>query len=150
MEFRIVDHGNADLGSFLELRDFHRQVAGRSTRSDRTWELQFELIRQRGAFALLASHLGTLVSGTLILHSTSRAYYGVGVYDRALMAQGKPMAHAALYRSILHCRDIGLTRFDLGETGPVDDPKIAGIRRFKAGFSDLTERQDTIRIHLRR
>lgn len=149
LEFRIVDHGNADLGTFLELRDFHRRVAGRSTRSDRTWELQFELIRQRGAFALLASHLGMLVSGTLILHSTSRAYYGVGVYDRALMSQGKPMAHAAIFKSILHCRDIGLTRFDLGETGPVEDPKLAGIRRFKAGFSDLSECRDTIHIRLR-
>ena len=139
LELRVLDAQRANRDAFLAFRDFHRAVSGRSTRSDETWEIQFEMIRHGEAYAVLGSRDSRLVSANLVQHSASEAYYGVGVYDREMMAQRVPLAHGPLFHSILHAREIGLRKFVLGDVGASPDEKLGNIARFKRGFATAIE-----------
>lgn len=139
LELRFIDRVRADREAFLAFREFHRKVSGRSTRSDETWEIQFEMILQGEAFALLGYYKARLVSANLVQHSDSEAYYGVGVYDREMMAERLPVAHGPLFSAILRAREIGLKRFVLGDASDSDDEKLANIARFKRGFATAIE-----------
>jgi hypothetical protein len=139
LELKVLDRERADKDAYLEFREFHRAVAGRSTRSDETWEIQFEMIRQGEAYAVLGYRDARLVSANLLQHSASEVYYGVGVYDRALMAQRVPLAHGPLFHAILHARSLGLRKFVLGDATETEDAKLGNIARFKRGFATAIE-----------
>lgn len=135
LDLSLIDRDNPDHAAFCEVRDFHRAVAGRSTRSDRTWELQFEMIREGEGYAVLGRLAGRLVAASMVTHGRRAAYYGVGIYDRELMAEGKPIGHASVYRAMLHARALGLREFILGDVTARGEHKADNIALFKKGFS---------------
>jgi lipid II:glycine glycyltransferase (peptidoglycan interpeptide bridge formation enzyme) len=78
-----------------------------------------------------------LVAGTLVLYGAEIAYYGVGVYDRTLMARNIAIAHYNMLYSIYYAKKIGLLEFDLGSLGNSENEKEINIFKFKSGFSNL-------------
>jgi hypothetical protein len=139
LRIELVDHNNADYEQFISFRDFHIQTAGRKTRSDKSWDLQFESIKKQEAYLVLGFLNDQLVSGTLVLYGKRRAYYGVGVYDRGLMAQNIAVAHYNMMYSVFHAKKIGLQYFDLGHyTAGIENEKEANIFHFKSGFTNQT------------
>jgi Acetyltransferase (GNAT) domain len=128
-----------DLEAFRQL---HREAAGFESRSVRSWQLQYEMIRAGEAFAVFAFHDGALASASLFCHSARYCYYGVGASRRALF--DRPISHVVMWRGIQHARQIGCVRFETGEQRyPNDDPsppteKELGIVRFKASFGGDT------------
>lgn len=148
MTFTLVDRSRPDQDAFREMRDFHRTVAGRATRSDRTWDLQFEMIQAGEAYALLGRLEGRLAAATYVSHGSRIACYGVGVYDRALMGAGTPVGHASLFRAILHARGLGLREFHLGEVGTTGDGKLDNIALFKKGFATGIRAEPRVEIAL--
>lgn len=139
LEIRLLNAQQADRRAFMKMRDFHRQVAGRSTRSDETWEIQFEMIARGEAYTVLANKNGHLVSASFVQYSSVHAYYSVGVYDRDLMARRLPLAHGPLFYAIQYARDMGLKRFELGAVGVTCDTKQKNIGHFKRGFASAVE-----------
>lgn len=131
----LIDAADPDAIGFRAMRDFHRKVAGRLTRSDETWEIQLEMIRAGEAFAVLGNYQGRLVAANLVIHGSRSAYYGVGVYDRELMAQGLPLAHGLLFRTMLETRARGMHSLLLGDVTRHGDAKLDGIATFKRGFA---------------
>jgi hypothetical protein len=148
LDMELIDQANAGRTPFLAFRDFHRAVSGRATRSDETWEIQFEMIRAGEAYAVLGRRDGRLVSASLIQHSSVQAYYGVGVYDRELMAQRVPVAHGTMFHAILHARQLGLSTFVLGDVGATGDEKADNIARFKRGFATAIEPSSWMEMRL--
>lgn len=148
LEASVLDRANPDYAAFCEARDLHRAVAGRSTRSDATWNLQFEMIAQGQAFAVLSRMAGRLVAASLVIHGERAAYYGVGIYDRALMAEGKPVSHASVFRAMLHARASGLRTFLLGDVTPQADNKLDNIAMFKKGFASRVIPEPRVAIGL--
>ena len=130
------------------MRDFHRAVSGKATRDDRTWELQFEMVREGESYAVLGRLAGRLAAATLVTHGSRSAYYGVGIYDRELMAQGKPIGHASVFRAILHARSLGLREFLLGEVTVRGDQKADNIAQFKKGFATRVQSEPRVMIGL--
>ena len=132
----LIDKNNADNEKFLEFRDFHIFISGRKTRSDKSWDLQFESIKKNEAYLLLGYLSNKLVSGSLILHGKTKAYYGVGVYDRKLMDENIAVSHSNILSSIYHAKKIGLETINLGFIGAFsEENKEKNIFKFKSGFT---------------
>lgn len=132
----VISCDTPDYEKFINFRDFHRHVSGRITRSDRSWNLQYESLLNNEAYLVLGYYNDKLASGTLVTHGKKIAYYCVGVYDRELMAADIGLAHNNLLRAIYHAKEIGLKEFNLGNL-PLNntDAKEANIFYFKTGFT---------------
>jgi len=148
IEMILVDSRNADSVLFSKFREFHVAVAGKQTRSDRSWDLQFEAILKNQAFACFGFFESQLVSANYILLGAEDAFYGVGVYDRRLMAEKKPIAHYPLYFSIMHAKQIGIKLFNLGVLNRAQNEKEEGINHFKLGFSKTTDVRKSFLVNL--
>lgn len=133
----VVDQNNFDENLLKGFHQFHIEVAQRETRSSRSWYLQFEMIKNGNAFAIMSYLNDDLVAASLILLGEKEAFYGVGAYNRELMADNKPLAHWNIFSAIINCKKIGLERFVVGSSSLDEkDPKIKNISKFKKGFTD--------------
>ncbi len=142
-----VDQMNPDIDLFEKFRAFHIGVSGKETRSKKTWDLQFEMIKTGKAFLDLGFLQNQLVSGSLILYGTSEAYYGVAVNDRKLMGSNKSLGHSTLYRSIILAKSLGLKIFNLSSIYyPGMNEKEKHIAVFKKGFSSNVESSLIIKV----
>jgi hypothetical protein len=132
-----LDKNNYSDAYALQFKEFHKEVAGRQTRSNSTWQIQFEMIKAGEAFLHLYYFAKKLVAGNLTLLGNNTAFYAVGVYDRQLMQSKKlPLSHWPLLNAIYACQNLGLNRFDLGGFDSSDqDIKLQQISEFKKGFS---------------
>lgn len=140
MDIRVMDQTNADKQQFDAFREFHKRVSGRTTRSYETWDIQYRMIVCGEAYAVMARFEDDLVAANLILTAGGAPYYGVGVYDRALMTAGVPCAHAPLWCAILYAKECEFKTFILGDVGKTGDEKLDNISAFKRGFATSIER----------
>jgi hypothetical protein len=137
LDVQLMKSENASLEVFNTFRDFHIKVAGKKTRSDETWQKQFVAIQSNEAFLVMAYMQNQLVSCSFIMVGKDIAYYGVGVYNRELMAQNLPIAHYNILTSILTAKDFNCTIFDLGFINENNDSdKEINIFKFKSGFTN--------------
>ena len=51
--FLLIDASNLDRKKFKLIQELHLKISGRKTRSDRTWDLQYDSIKNDNGFALL-------------------------------------------------------------------------------------------------
>jgi FemAB family protein len=125
-----------------EFKELHRNVAGRKTRSDYTWELQHEDIKNGTSFLVyLQDDNYRMVGGGLFRITKDEALYSVGVYDRSLF--DKPLGHIVQWCAIQEMKNKGLKWYKLGRRYyPSDKPtpteKEISISYFKEGFSTHT------------
>jgi FemAB family protein len=139
---RMVSASNAASESIDSFRCLHVEVAGRETRPLRTWELQWQMIREGEAFLILGEWNEKLVTAALFQHSSRFCYYSVGVSRRELF--DKPLSHVVLWRAILHAQRLGCRFFEVGqqlfpsENGTPSSEKERNISDFKRGFGGET------------
>jgi hypothetical protein len=114
---------------------FHAKVAGRA-RSAEYWDVYWrEIVAGRAELALGFLEDGALVAGSVVVWADDTAYYASGVYDRDQF--DKPLGHWPLWSTILRAKEMGLSRFDLGDIpaqGHANDKEIS-IAFFKRGFT---------------
>lgn len=115
----------------------HQFVAGSKTRSDETWRLQYEMVRNNEAFLVQIRDVDTkLLGGAFIRHSKNEGIYGSGVYDRRF--SNLSLGHLAQWAAIKHLKVLGVTYHRLGiKSEPTDTKKISDISKFKQGFGNL-------------
>lgn len=130
------DHSNINTEIFDSFKKFHISVSNKQTRSDETWNLQFQTILNKNGFLYLAYYQNLLVSGIYIIHGFKDAYYGIAVNDRDLMSKNIPVGHYLLYKSIIECKLLNLEIFELGNLGISELNKINLINNFKKGFTN--------------
>lgn len=132
-----VNRDQPDRDKFELFRQFHKKIAGRETRSARSWALQFEAAAAGNGEAILAYDAAdeVLVSAALVLDGDRDAVYYSGVYDRQRF--DKPLGHWPLYDAILRSKARGLKRFILGElpAAGAASEKERNIAYFKRGFA---------------
>jgi hypothetical protein len=134
LALELVDQSNADPEVFVRFHSFHREVAGRETRTQETWDIQFDMVAAGEAYCVMGRMGERLVSANFVQLS-GIPYYGVGVYDRTLMAEGMALAHWPLYFAILHAKKLGFPKFLLGDVGEGHSSKENSIAYFKRGFA---------------
>jgi hypothetical protein len=146
----VGDHSTITLKDIERFRQLHIDVAGRETRTRRTWEIQLEMIQQRQGFAILGFLDAELVTAVLFVHSRQYCYYGVAASRRDMF--DKPLGHFLIWTGILQAKNFGCRYLELGEqvfpgqgTG-TPSPKERGISTFKSGFGGATYIRLTISL----
>jgi len=137
LNIELIDKSNMSRASFMLFKDLHFLASGRKTRSDKSWDYQFDMIVEGNAY-LVNAYLGErLVSGCYILHDNQTALYGVAANDRELMAEGLAINHYPLWQAINMANEKKCKKFLLGNVGIEDqtDQKSRNIAKFKRGFA---------------
>jgi hypothetical protein len=135
LSLEIFAAKNPDPALFQKYQEFHRKIAGRTTRQQDSWDVMADWIAAGHGELILASLDGELVAGTMIVDGTSTAFYASGVYDRERF--DKPLGHWPLWLAILNARERGLQVFDIGEIpheGAASGKEV-NIGYFKSGFT---------------
>jgi FemAB family protein len=122
-----------------QFRALHRSVAGRATRSESSWDLQYRaIIEGDGLLIHLHDTNGNMVGGAFFNTTRDEGYYSVGAYERKLF--DKPVGHLAQYHAISEMSRLGMRWYRIGmrpypETVPTPTAKQMSIADFKQGFS---------------
>jgi FemAB family protein len=133
----VLDSG--DESQWNEFHELHTGVSGRETRSQATWDIQYNMICNQSGFAvLLRDESNTLVGGGFFAHSRDEGIYFSGAYDRDLFPL--PLGHVVQAKAISVLKDRGVRWYLLGtmahETGrSPSSTKEASISNFKEGFA---------------
>lgn len=125
--------------TWAEFQDLHRKVAGRSTRSSESWNIQYEMLIKEEAFLVtLLDNVSRLVGAGFFMHTRSEGKYAVAAYDRSLF--DKPLGHVVQYAAIEELKRVGCQYYRIGRrpyfggnTGITQ--KELAIAHFKEGFA---------------
>lgn len=134
----ILSHVNSrqpDREKFLAYKNLHLLVAGRSTRTDASWEYMCDALDQGLAELTLCHDLyGKLLGAMYVAYGRRRAYYASGAYDRT--AFENPISHWPMLDAILRAKALGLESFEIGGVpfSVEHSEKERAIGHFKAGF----------------
>ncbi len=113
IQVRTLDQHNVQAVDMESFRLLHLEAAGRETRSQRTWDLQYEMVMAGEAFMVFGALARELVSAAHFSISPHQCGYGVGAYRRSLF--DNPIAHVILWEAILHASRLGCRKFEIGE-----------------------------------
>lgn len=142
----VEDKINSNQESFTEFSNFYEEVAGGTTE---LWDKQFELLMDGGSFILKAYLQDKLVAANIIQLGKDSAYYALGAYNRLEMNKKTPLSHWPLMASILHAKNIGKKKFDLGYIGSNNQNiKEQNIFKFKKGFASYLTTENKFTLNL--
>ncbi len=133
LSIQVLDNRNINYLDSEAFRQLHISVAGRETRSKKTWDTQFEQVKSGEAFILTGRLDNKLVTCAHFNRTSKMCFYSVGASVRELFE--KPISHAILWSAILYAKEQGCRYFDLGEQlFTSGTPKEINISKFKRGF----------------
>lgn len=139
MVLKVYDSSNYKEDIIRDFEQFHIKVAGRRTRSHKSWVLQGNAVKEKMGIIVMGYLNDSLVSAVYVCLSKTEAYYGVAVNDRELMAQNLPIGHATLMEAIIQSKKHGISKFNLGNVEVKEDPKLQSISKYKRGFTGEIE-----------
>jgi len=122
-----------------KFKSLHLKVAGRKTRSDETWKIHLNDIKQHQGFLVYLLNANNKMDGAGFFNFTrDEGLYSVAAYDRELF--DKPLGHVVQYRAIEEFKKKGVAWYKLGARPyPTDQPsptsKELSIASFKEGFA---------------
>ncbi|MDC0336050.1 hypothetical protein OAN24_04035 [Pseudodesulfovibrio sp.] len=126
--------------SYVEL---HRKAAGRQTRSMRTFDLQYEMLKQDKAMIVGLERDGVPIAMSYFEHHNFGAYYGSAGDDPD--AKGNdPLHHAVLWKAITRYKEKGFKHFEVGrqpltsQLFEAPSKKELAIAFFKRGMGGAT------------
>lgn len=135
-----LDHSDPDAEVWDQFKQLHLDVAGRRTRSDASWRIQFDQLRRGQAFlvGLRGQAGGRMVGGGFFQVTRDEGLYAVGAYDRTLF--DKPLGHVVQQRAIERMKSDGLSWYRIGDRVyphdlPTPTAKQLAIADFKQGFA---------------
>lgn len=137
----LLDHKTITMENVEAFRQLHIQVAGRETRSQKTWEIQYETVKNKEGFVILGYLENELVTASYFIHNSFSCYYGVSASIRELF--DKPLLHSSIWKAIEYSKDLGCKLFEPGEqlfpNQGNPSKKQLGISNFKKGFGGNTK-----------
>jgi len=131
---------NAGAEVWDEFRRLHIEVAGRRTRGDETWALQYRMLTEGWGFLVVLRDPSTqrMVGAGFFQHTRDEGVYCAGAYDRQLF--DKPLGHVVQQVAMERLQSLSIPWYRLGERPyPQDEPaptdKQIAIGNFKHGFA---------------
>ena len=136
---------------FEEFRLLHLEVAGRETRSRKTWDIHKKQVKDKEAFLVTVRLKKQLIGAGLFTYTQNMGAYSVGVYKRELFDM--PIGHGVQMKAIEKMKDIGCDSYLIGEKVTklgISQPtqKELSISHFKEGFSGYVYAQPHISVRL--
>jgi hypothetical protein len=136
IELKIYNSDNINLKVYAEFKNLHFKEAGRITRSEKTWEIHFDMIKNGSAVLICAELNEELIGAALFIHSSYSAYYGVSA-SNIESKKNIPITHLIIDKAIHYFKDLGMLKLILGKYEPNSkDEKLRGISGFKSAFSN--------------
>jgi len=134
LDIVYINNQNPCRDSFSTFQQFHQKISGRITRSERSWQLQYDMVCNSFGELILAYLDGKLVAGSLFVDQDNVSIYFTGVYERELFNFG--LSHYLTYQGIYRSHLRGNTScFSLGYfDSDIQDPKWYNVQFFKKGF----------------
>ena len=103
-------------------------------RPEMTWNVQYDMLAADEAFLVADFESDEkCLAAAFFAHNSKTAYYFSG---KSLDGHN---SHAILWKAILHCKELGMRRIELGDQVLYGDPKQVGISAFKRGFGGTTQ-----------
>jgi len=145
LDLRYCNAANPDRAIFDAYRQLHREVAGRVTRGEASWNVMFDVLRRGRGELVLGNLEGELVAGLLVVDGSHMCHYASGAYLRSRF--DRPLAHWPLMDAIMRAKSRGMHRFEIGEVFFPGDgtAKEESIGMFKKAFTSRVE----LRAHWR-
>lgn len=136
LDISIINKDALSYDKFMEFKQFHKKIAGRQTRTDASWDIQYQMVEQGFGELILANYQGNLVAGSLFIDQFEMTVYFTGVYERELFEYG--ISHYMLYHGIQRMHERGKSKvMTLGNFDTdITDRKLYNIQFFKKGFSN--------------
>ena len=134
IDAKVITSKNISWNDMNKFRKLHMQVSGRETRSEKTWNIQYDMIMNNEAFAVFGEKNGVLVTAALFQYSDKTCYYSVSASNRELF--DKPISHTLIWRAIEHAKLLNCKIFEVGEQvyDRENRKKESNIADFKRGF----------------
>lgn len=111
--FTIIDKNNLNYDVHERYRKLHHKTAGRVTRAQSTFDLQFEAIKNDQAMLIGLRDGEQYIAFSYFLHDKNSAYYGSSADDPEYSSD-IPLEHCIIWRSIEYYKERGLKFLDLG------------------------------------
>jgi FemAB family protein len=152
LDISIYDSKTVTKEIIEEFRQLHADVAGRYTRTARSWEIQHEMVKNNEAFIVTGRCNSVLVTTAFFIYSLKWCNYGASASKRDMF--DKPLAHSILWNGILYAKRLGCLYFETGEQlypnqkQPSPTDKELGIVKFKRGFGGETFVRLDIRLSI--
>ena len=123
---------------FEEFRLLHKAVAGRETRTIKTWNIQKNQIINNEAFLITVRDKGILIGAGFFNYTKDMGRYSVGAYNRELF--DNPIGHGVQMKAIQVLKEKGCKLYFIGQkVTPIDKikptAKELSISYFKEGFA---------------
>ena len=117
-----------------DFRKLHFASAGRQTRSDQSWDAQFEMVKDNNAFLVTVQENGELLGCSLFTFNSFEAIYSVAAFDRT--RGDLPLGHISQWQAIQELKERKICWYRIGEVSEEqeEDVKQLQINHFKKGF----------------
>lgn len=142
LSLRVIDKETITVEDIERFKQLHCLAAGRKTRPNHTWHLQYEMVYHDEAFVILGELDGELVTAGMFPYSSRYCYYGVSASKREMY--DKPLSHSMIWSAILYAKKQGCNLFEMGilsypnQEGTLPTQKDMDISTFKNGFGGKT------------
>mgnify|MGYP000126009902 FL=1 len=119
-------------------KELHKDVSGKKTRSDKTWDCQLEMIINKSAILYYVNdNSNKMVAGAFFEFTKDETYYSTGAYKKE--GTYKSLSHLLLYNAILDLKKKNIKWLLLGEKTfypniKDKNEKELNIEKFKSGF----------------
>lgn len=139
----VMDGANADPAVWQTFKQLHIAVAGRQTRADETWDIQYRSLCAGQAFLVHLREPGSdrMVGAGFFVCTRDEGVYAVAAYDRSLF--DKPLGHGVQALAIERFKAMGQRWYRVGDRPyaqdlPPPSEKEVAIGMFKQGFASHT------------
>lgn len=135
----FVDYSNPDINIYTNYKELHHKAAGRITRPQETWDLQYEMLRDDNAMLLGLKDNGKFCAFSYFFHHNRSVYYGSSSDDPDY-ATDVPLEHTIIWSAMEYYKNRGFNLLEVGwqQFGAqlYDHPshKDVNISLFKRGF----------------
>lgn len=122
-----------------KFKNLHLTVSGRTTRSDKSWNYQFENLINNKSIFISASYNDKLISGAYFEMSKDELYYSVSCTDQKYISY--KLTHKIMFIAIEKCIELNIkclklgNEFVLSKNPTNEDIKNYNISFFKKGFA---------------
>ena len=137
-ETNIMDEFNCSKEIWKKFQNLHKYVSGKITRTNVTWDLQYDALKNKDAFLVyILGQNKEMIGGGFFDISTDECNYGVGAYDRNFIDQ--PLGHMIQYHAIKEMKKRKIKWYRLGyrfykeEPEQIDNKRV-NISNFTQGF----------------
>lgn len=135
-KYEVFDYRNINKNIFEQYKQQHFKTAGRKTRSDSTWDIQYEMILKGYGVLVAAKYENKYVGFGNFLITNKKVYYASYADDDKFRKYG-PIGHALIWEAINYCKKREFNIFELGWQEDVNsiflqpDKKETTITQFK-------------------